>query len=82
MLLHWHTVDMHFLNYSPSSPLCRDRVGLFWKDLSSHLSRLMASAAQSKFLLERGVVSVLLLALRLLGRGEFPVIQVCWYMCT
>ena len=55
---------------------------LFWKDLSSHLARVVASASQqggNTFLLERGVVSILHLALRLLGRGEFPVIQVTFY---
>ena len=54
----------------------RDRVSLFWKELSTHLSRVISSATLHHFLLERGVVSVLHLALRLLGRGEFPIIQV------
>lgn len=57
-------------------PSCRDRVNLFFLDLSSHLSRVITSAAQNQFLLERAVVSVLHLALRLLGRGDFPIIQV------
>ena len=34
------------------------------------------SVAHNQFLLERGVVSVLRLAGRLLGRGDFPVIEV------
>ena len=57
-------------------PFCRDRVQLFFQDLSSHLSRVITSAAHNQFLLERGVVSVLCLAGRLLGRGDFPVIEV------
>lgn len=69
----WPTSKVSDCHFSFSS---RDRVGLFFQDLSAHLTRVISSAAQYHFLLERGVVSVLHLALRLLGRREFPVIQV------
>ncbi len=54
-------------------------MNLFWKDVFSHLSRIVASAANTPrpYLLERGVVSLLHLVLRLFGRdGDSPVNQV------
>lgn len=72
-------MDLLVLCHAPSLLPPRDRMGVFWKDLSLHLSRIIASAGNNHFLLERGVVSVMHLALRLLGRGEFPIIQVSFY---
>ena len=59
-------------NHSPSAGTecsCSSRT-------SPPTSRVITSAAHNQFLLERGVVSVLRLAGRLLGRGDFPVIEV------
>ena len=46
----------------------RDRIGLFWSDLSSHLARIIIKSHGHAHLLERRVVGLLHLASRLLGR--------------
>ncbi|XP_064404547.1 Golgi-specific brefeldin A-resistance guanine nucleotide exchange factor 1-like isoform X2 [Halichondria panicea] len=48
----------------------KDRVLLFWEDLSTHLSRIILTAGSHGYMLERGVVSLLRLAVRLLSRED------------
>ncbi len=43
---------------------------LFWDDLSTHLSRIILTAGSHGYMLERGVVSLLRLAVRLLSRED------------
>ena len=46
----------------------RDRVSLFWEDLSSHLSRVILTSQSYSYLLERTVVALLRLSIRLLTK--------------
>ena len=47
---------------------CRDRIGLFWSDLSNHIARIVVKSHGHTHLLERTVVGLLHLVTRLLGR--------------
>ena len=46
----------------------RDRIGLFWSDLSNHIAQIIVKAHGHTHLLERTVVGLLHLASRLQGR--------------
>ena len=48
--------------------LARDRIGLFWSDLSNHLARIIVKSHGHTHLLEWTVVGLLHLVSRLLGR--------------
>ncbi len=57
---------------------------LFWDDLSTHLSRIILTAGSHGYMLERGVVSLLRLAVRLLSREDMTtqVCTMCVYVCN
>jgi len=46
----------------------KDRIGLFWSELSNHLSRIILTSHRHRHLLERAVVGMLRLAIRLMNR--------------
>ncbi len=51
-------------------PPCRDRMGPFWQSLRDHIYNLIVNATEPTFLVERAVVGLLRLAIRLLRREE------------
>ncbi|XP_065652483.1 Golgi-specific brefeldin A-resistance guanine nucleotide exchange factor 1 isoform X4 [Hydra vulgaris] len=48
----------------------KDRISLLWHALREHLSNIIISAPKVSFLVERAVVGLLRIAIRLLGRDE------------
>ena len=48
----------------------RDRIGPFWQNLRDHIYNLAVNATEPTFLVERAVVGLLRLAIRLLRREE------------
>lgn len=50
--------------------VCRDRVSCVWQTVRDHLYHLCVHANESCFLVERAVVGLLRLAIRLLRREE------------
>jgi brefeldin A-resistance guanine nucleotide exchange factor 1 len=49
---------------------CRDRVNLVWQGIRDHIYNLVVNASEHTFLVERAVVGLLRLAIRLLRREE------------
>ena len=54
----------------------RDRISPFWQSIRDHLYSLIVNANENTFLVERAVVGLLRLAIRLLRREEIAS-QVC-----
>ncbi len=48
----------------------RDRVTPFWHNIEDHLTKLIVNAKEQTFLVERAVVGLLRLAIRLLRRED------------
>ena len=57
-------------NYTYVNVCFRDRINSFWQSVRDHLYELAANATEHTFLLERTVVGLLRLAIRLLRREE------------
>lgn len=55
---------------SPFVFVCRDRVSCVWQTVRDHLCQLCVHANESCFLVERAVVGLLRLAIRLLRRED------------
>ena len=58
-----------FSVYDLISPF-RDRIGPFWQNLRDHFYNLIVNATENTFLVERAVVGLLRLSIRLLRREE------------
>jgi len=50
--------------------ICRDRMAVFWQSIQDHLYSLLVNATEHTFMVERAVVGLLRLTIRLLRRDE------------
>ena len=50
--------------------ICRDRMAVFWQSIQDHLYSLLVNATEHTFVVERAVVGLLRLTIRLLRRDE------------
>lgn len=49
---------------------CSDRMGSYWQSIQDHLYSLIVNATENTFLVERAVIGLLRLTIRLLRRDE------------